>query len=63
MKTDLGNLAIPSSIHLIGVPEEREKGANNLFEEITTENLPNLGRETSRSRRHVEPPTKIILRR
>ena len=33
-------------ICIIGIPEEeREKGAENIFEEITAENLPNLGKE------------------
>ena len=33
-------------IHIIRVSEEeREKGAENIFEEITAENLPNLGKE------------------
>ncbi|VFV43401.1 Hypothetical predicted protein [Lynx pardinus] len=37
-----------SNIHIIGIPEEevREKGAENLFEEIVAKNLPNLGKET-----------------
>ena len=32
----------------MGIPkgEEREKGAENLFEEIIVENFPNLGMET-----------------
>ena len=34
-----------NNIHIIRVSEEeREKGAQNLFEEIITENLPNLGK-------------------
>jgi len=39
----------PSNIIIfvsIGVPEEGEKGAENLFQEIITENFPNLGKET-----------------
>ena len=40
-------------IHIIRVSEEeREKGAENIFEEITAENLPNLGKERDRSRRY-----------
>ena len=34
-------------IHIIGVPEEeREKGAEKLFEEVKAESFPNLGKET-----------------
>ena len=37
-----------TNIRIIGVPEgeEREKGAENLFEEIMAENFPNLAKET-----------------
>ena len=37
-----------TNIHIIGVPEgeDREKGAENLFEEIIAENFPNLERGT-----------------
>ena len=37
-----------SNITIRGFPEVEkwEKGAENLFEEITAENLPNLGKET-----------------
>ena len=37
-----------TSIHIIGVPEgeEREKGPEKIFEEITTGNFPNVGKET-----------------
>ena len=38
-----------NNIHIIGVPEEEkeiEKGEEGLFEEIRTENFPNLGKET-----------------
>ena len=36
-----------SNIHIIGVPgaEERENGANNIFEDIIAENFSNLGKE------------------
>ena len=35
-----------NNIHIIEVPEgeEREKGPENIFEDITAENFPNLGR-------------------
>ena len=36
-----------NNIHIIGVPEgeEREKGPEKIFEEITVENFPNMGEE------------------
>ena len=36
-----------NNIHIIGVPEgeEREKGPEKIFEEITVENFPNMGKE------------------
>ena len=47
-----------NSIHIIGDPEEeKEKGAENLFEEIIAENFPHL-EKTSRSRRHRDLPSK-----
>ena len=33
------------NIHIIRVPKEERKGAENLFEEGTAENFPNLGKE------------------
>lgn len=36
-----------NNIHIIGVPEEeREKGAENLFEDIIAENIPKVVKET-----------------
>ena len=37
-----------NNIHIIGVPEgeEREKRVENVFDEITAENLPNLTKDT-----------------
>ena len=42
-----------TNIHIIWVPEgeERDKGAENLLEEIMAENFPNLGKE----KRHPDP--------
>ena len=36
-----------TNIHIIGVPEgeEREKEAENIYEGITSESFPNLGKE------------------
>ena len=37
-----------TNIHIIGVPEgeEREKGTEKIFQEIITENFPNMGKES-----------------
>ena len=45
---ELSDFIKGSNICIIGVPEkeEREKGAENLSEEIIPENFPNLGKET-----------------
>ena len=47
-----------TNIHIIGVPEreEREKRAENLFEEIMAENFSNLGKETDIQ---VQEPQKV----
>ena len=59
---ELSNM-IKYNIHIIGIPEEgREKGAENLFEEIIDEHFTNLGKQKSRSRRHREPPTQSSQR-
>ena len=36
-----------NNIHIIGVPEgeEREKGPENIFEEIMVKNFPSMGKE------------------
>ena len=41
---------------IIGVPEEEEKnkGYENIFEEIIVENFPNMEKETVKSKRHKE---------
>ena len=45
-----------TSIQIIGIPEEKEKekGSENIFEEIIVENFPNMGKETLKSRKHRE---------
>ena len=53
MKNTEGNLRDISdnikcaNIHIVGVPvgEEKEKGPEKIFEEIITENFPNMGKE------------------
>lgn len=44
---ELSNSIKRNNIHIIRVPEdeEREKGAEGLFEQIIDENFPNLGKE------------------
>ena len=52
-----------NNILIIRIPEgeEREKGAENLFEEIIRENFPTWGRkQISKSRKYRDPPTKSI---
>ena len=44
---ELSDYRKDNNIHIEGVPEEIEKGAENLFEEIIAENFPNWGRETN----------------
>ena len=46
------------NICIIGVPEEEERKGYRKFEEIIANNFPNLRKETSKSRRHREFPTK-----
>ena len=44
---------------IIGVPEgdEREKGPEKIFEEITAKNFPNIRKETVNSRKYRESHT------
>lgn len=54
-----------SNICIIWVPEEkREKGAENIFEDIITESFPNLGKSTDIQVQEAERvPNKINPRR
>ena len=47
-----------TNIRIIGVPEgeEREKGTENLFEEIMAENFPNLAQETDIQVQETQSP-------
>ena len=47
-----------ANIHIVGVSEreEREKGTENLFEEIIAENFPNLGKETDIQVQEAQSP-------
>ena len=49
-----------TNIHIIGVPEgeERVKDPEKIFEEIITENFPNMGKETPKWKKHGEFHTK-----
>ena len=46
------------NIHSMEVPEEREKGAEGLFEETIAENFSNLGKQTSKTRKHRKLSSK-----
>ena len=48
-----------TNIQIIGVPEEEEKKkwTEKIFEEITVENFPNMGKEIVNSRKHRESHT------
>ena len=47
MSRKLSDIIKHSNIHITEVPEKenRERGAENLFEEMRAENLPNVGKE------------------
>ena len=44
--------------HYAGVPEgeEREKGPEKIFEEVTAENFPNMGKETVSQVQEAQSP-------
>ena len=56
--TDLWDNIKGNNIHIIGVPEgeEREKGAEKIFEEIIVENFPNMGKEIATKVQEVQSP-------
>ena len=57
---DLWNNIKLTNIWIIRVPEEeeKEKAYEKVFEEITVENFPNMGKETvNKSKRHRESHT------
>ena len=41
---ELSDYRKDNNIHIVGLPEGRELGAENLFEEIIAENVPNCVR-------------------
>ena len=44
---ELSNYRKDNSIHIVGVPEGRENGEENVFVETIAENFPNWGRDTN----------------
>ena len=46
-----------ANLSIIGIPEgeEKEKGIENVFKEITSENFPNIWKLISRYRKHRGP--------
>ena len=67
MRIDLGNSVTPSTNNIcikVISEEEREKVAENLFEEIITENFPHLAKETKiQIQEAPRYPNKINSRR
>ena len=49
-----------TNIHIIGVPkgEETEKGPEKMFEDITAENFPNIGKETVTQVQEAQSPRR-----
>ena len=45
--SELSDYSKPNNIHIVGVPVERENGAENLFVETIAENFPIWGWETN----------------
>ena len=56
---DLWDNTRHTNMRIIGVPEEEEKnkGTEKIFEEITVENFPNMGKEIFKSRKCRESHT------
>ena len=53
-----------TNIHIIGVPEgeEREKGTEKIFQEIITENFPNIGKEPYKINPRRNTPRHILIK-
>ena len=56
---DLWDNIKQANLCIIGIPEgeEKEKGIENIFGEITSENFPNLKETISRHKKHRGPQT------
>ena len=63
--TDLWDYIKHTNICIIGVPGggEREKGPEKIFEEITAENIPNMGKEKKQVQEARRIPGKMNPRR
>ena len=46
-----------TNIRITGVPEEKKKGYEKIFEEIIVENFPNMEKEIIKSKRYKESHT------
>ena len=53
---DIWNNIKHTNIRIIGVPEGVEKGPEKIFEEIITENIPNMGKEIIYQVEEVQSP-------
>ena len=51
---DLWDHITCTNIRITGVPEEKKKGYEKIFEEIIVENFPNMEKEIIKSKRHKE---------
>ena len=61
---DLWNNNKRTNIRIIGVPEEeKKKGSEKIFEEITVENFPNMGKEIIQVQQAQRVPYRINPRR
>ena len=62
---ELSNTIKCNNVHITGIPEEeKEKGTENLFEEMIAENLANLDKEREiQIQEKQRSPNKINLRR
>ena len=55
MKIELSD-TIKLNIPIVGIPEEREKGAENVFKDTIAENYPKMGTETEIQIQEAESP-------
>ena len=54
---DLWDHITCTNLRITGVPEEKKKGYEKIFEEIIVENFPNMEKEIIKSKRHKESHT------
>ena len=48
-----------NNICIMGIPEDSEQGIENLFEEIITENFPNLAKEKVAQNLEAQSPKQV----